>query len=188
MPATHEATTCAAGRQQKSGLHGRSSKEANKEGSQSGKAMQGAAPLCGTSKEMSRQTEEGRLQGYVPLWLTPAVHSGFQNPPRTIATRAQTSKVVVNNSDMVVRMARCLRLLATQLRRNSGIAVQTLGAEVLILSRVLLFDNFQFVEQSLIADLKNLRRLAAVPAGLGQYPFDRLALGIHRRFFADFQQ
>ena len=67
MPKIVEPLMAAAVKHKKAAPRGRSSKEANLEGSQSGKAMQGVVPPSGTTMEILRQTEEVRLQGYVPL-------------------------------------------------------------------------------------------------------------------------
>lgn len=122
MQPLEEWTRRLASRKQKSGLIGRSSKEANREGSQSGKAMRDAAPPCGTSKEMSRQTEEDRLQGYVPLWLIEVMHSDLQITQHTPREAFRACKVVVNSSDIVdvQRAASVLADRAVQEKLVSG--------------------------------------------------------------------
>ena len=53
---------------------------------------------------------------------------------------------------------------------------------------ILLFDQLEFVQKSLVADAQDLGSLTAIPAGLGENPFDGLALGLHGGAPADFEE
>ena len=149
--------------------------------------MQGAAPLSEANVEISRQTERDKFQGYVPLWLTSLVHLYFQNPFGIRKRLSQTSKVVVNSSDIVNCSCHSARPNPRLQPIRNGMEVQTLGAQVLILG-IALFDCLQLIEQRFVTDLEDSRRLATIPPRLGQHPFNGFLLGRHGRAPANLQQ
>jgi len=68
------------------------------------------------------------------------------------------------------------------------IEVPLLCRALLSLGGILLFYELKFIKQSLVTDAENLGGLTAVPAGLGQYALDGLALRLHGSAAADLKQ
>src|SRR6185312_17058923 len=68
-----------------------------------------------------------------------------------------------------------------------GSQMPPLGSQVLVLG-VLLFEELQLIQKSLIADLQDLGCLPTVPAGLIQCSLDGFTFGEHRGAPPDVEQ
>src|ERR1051325_950731 len=66
--------------------------------------------------------------------------------------------------------------------------IPLLALFVLRLCFGLLFHGLELIEQGFVADFKDLSGLAAVPASLGQYALNSLALSLHGGTASDLQQ
>src|SRR5581483_10209166 len=168
---------------------GRSSKEANKGGMS---VREGDARCCPALRDKQGDVEtDGRGSTSRVLCLFGCKQLCTPNSKLLYGWPAEAlhqGKVVVNSSDIFKRGGSSERGRRFRTGAGSGIAVQTLGAKVLILARVLLFDDLELVEQGLVADLQDLGGLAAIPARLVQHSLDRLPFGVHCRSSANLQQ
>jgi hypothetical protein len=76
-------------------------------------------------------------------------HQNSYRPSSTVEMHLKCPITVV----IVLPLAGCLAQVLARSGDKSGISILSLGAEVLILRRFLLFDNLQLIEQRLVADL-----------------------------------
>ncbi len=92
------------------------------------------------------------------------MHAGFHNGRDRVASGTRTSKPIIS-SKKLISMRGGGGLLQLMHKEQSGIGVQILGAQILILS-ILFFDDLQLVQQRLVADLQNSCGLPTIPARL----------------------
>jgi len=141
---------------------GRSSERGERGRHHSGKAMQGNVPRTEHKERRRDRRKRVNFKDLVPLLVSWLMHFSFHNSLVIIGLRRDAAKPIVTNK-ILVCTAPVYSWLQAEYAPGSGIWVQILGAQVLILG-ILFFDCLELIQQRLVTDLEDPCRLSAIPS------------------------